>query len=364
MLTSQLFAGPYSNSAAMFNMMTQMVQATLVDDQDEKSLSNETKILHFLEGCKSSTSNLEGLEPPRKKARISSTLAGQNGDPEDSVIMKVSVIDVISDIHSDVSAEVDGVTPILLYNEIIPNIKLEEKDIKTFTLTMTSLQTESFCSLDLYSDDLAILLEDYRHVLKSKGAIRRPFSSTATIGPIFFACKLLFPVPGSLLAFRIQIKTLWRTEKHSLDRQTRLNRHLQQIMSKSFPQELDQRPASWSPQTFYQSVHVPQKSKIVPSNIQSSRMTCKLYPFQKRAAAWMLEREGVYLADDGEVVRRASKNSRLPLSFSEEKDAESGSCFVSHLFSVVTRDLRELELYTPELQGGLLAEEMGKSFER
>jgi hypothetical protein len=350
----------------MFNMTIQMFEATLIDDHDEKrSISNETKVLQFLEGCKSSSpSDLGVLEPPRKKARTSSPSAGQIRNRRDSVVMRVSTIDVLFDTSSDFfSTGIEKMAQDPNRREIPLSMKLDEEDVNTFNLTMTLMHTELSCTLKLHSGNLGSLLEDSRELLQSKGVAKKSFSSTATIGPIFFAPNLTFPVPGNPSAFGIELKTLWHTEKFSLDRQTRLNRHLQQVMGKTFHQDIDQSSASWSPQRFYQNVHVPEKNAIPPASIQSDLMTCKLYPFQKRAATWMLYREGVSLADDGKIVKTNPRNSGLPFSFTEEKDAENRPCFVSHLFSVVTRDRHDLESFSPRLQGGLLAEEMGQLIE-
>ncbi|KAI5272070.1 hypothetical protein E4T47_04677 [Aureobasidium subglaciale] len=103
---------------------------------------------------------------------------------------------------------------------------------------------------------------------------------------------------------------------------------------------------SWTPQEFYASVHSPPKDAQVPEIVNRKVLETELYPFQKRAVAWMFERE------------TPSPDSREGwLSYSPVTDASGQRCFVSHLEGVIC-SASHLGAFR-EPTGGILAEEMG-----
>ena len=112
----------------------------------------------------------------------------------------------------------------------------------------------------------------------------------------------------------------------------------------------------WSPQDFYDSVHVPDKS-IDTKGQYDEALDSELYPFQKRAVTWMLRREGVRL-ESGKmkrIPRRELQQERV--SFYEPiMDVCGQPCYVNYLQGIVSRE-RPVE--EDALTGGLLAEEMG-----
>ncbi|GAB7359482.1 hypothetical protein MBLNU230_g6128t1 [Neophaeotheca triangularis] len=88
---------------------------------------------------------------------------------------------------------------------------------------------------------------------------------------------------------------------------------------------------------FYDSLHVPSKeAQHVPDVLES-----ELYPFQKRAVAWMLGREG-------------QSQDTVPL-WSQVEDADGRPCFVSHIYHTISLSPPPVST----LSGGILAEEMG-----
>lgn len=117
----------------------------------------------------------------------------------------------------------------------------------------------------------------------------------------------------------------------------------------------------WSPKDFYSNVYVPPADLEVPPSIQSEKMASQLYPFQKRAVHWLLEREGA-MFENGRLVTRPSPESlgkQLPVSFHATKDARGAVCFVSRLHNVVIRNPWSLLDYNHDVLGGILSEEMG-----
>lgn len=127
------------------------------------------------------------------------------------------------------------------------------------------------------------------------------------------------------------------------------------------PSEHAESSEPWSPKDFYNNVHVPPADLEVPPAIQSERMASQLYPFQRRAVHWLLEREGAVF-ENGRLVTRPSSEvlrRQLPISFYATKDARGVECFVSKLYNVVVENPWSLLEYNHDILGGILAEEMG-----
>ena len=124
----------------------------------------------------------------------------------------------------------------------------------------------------------------------------------------------------------------------------------------------DSAPAMpWSPDTFYESVHVPPTDLEVMPAIQNNLLRCSLYPFQKRAVHWLLAREGAAYVN-GRLIAKPRMDKLcddLPPSFSRTTDARGRPCYVSPVLGVVVHNKRYLLNYLPDVRGGILAEEMG-----
>ena len=116
----------------------------------------------------------------------------------------------------------------------------------------------------------------------------------------------------------------------------------------------------WTPRDFYENVHVPQDTPKTSAEIKCDMIECELYPFQRRAVRWLLQREGMEVHADGKVlpIPKASGNS-VPDSFQEFIDADGRPYFASELFMNVTRDFSNWYDAGKHLKGGILAEEMG-----
>jgi E3 ubiquitin-protein ligase SHPRH len=108
----------------------------------------------------------------------------------------------------------------------------------------------------------------------------------------------------------------------------------------------DTQSKSWTPQEFYSSVHSPPIDTPIPDMVDQKVLETDLYPFQKRAVAWMLDRES---------PSRNTAQSRI--SYTPAKDCNGQQCFVSHLEGVICSTTHLDTLQEPK--GGILAEEMG-----
>ena len=116
---------------------------------------------------------------------------------------------------------------------------------------------------------------------------------------------------------------------------------------------------TWNPRDFYDSVHVPEKSYDLPSSAGLDLIPSRLFPFQRRSVRWLLAREGIEVSSDGRLRPGQPDHQDLALleSFQEVSDADGRTCYVSHLFRVMTSDISAWPQL--QLQGGILAEEMG-----
>lgn len=123
-----------------------------------------------------------------------------------------------------------------------------------------------------------------------------------------------------------------------------------------------------APQDFYEAAFVPDKDAFDSEvgALQVPQLEAKLYPFQRRAVQWLLQREGVEwrCGRGGEVPGLhpyTARTPELPFTFERITDADGGTFYLSQVFGVATRDLsafRSIQA-SQDIRGGILAEEMG-----
>ncbi|KAF2666062.1 hypothetical protein BT63DRAFT_481872 [Microthyrium microscopicum] len=161
----------------------------------------------------------------------------------------------------------------------------------------------------------------------------------------------------------IDLKILWESGKSVLDgpkmtlkRTTDLFDHLARTGA-----------TFWSPQDFYESVHVPRPESDVWPQLTSDVLDCKLYPFQTRTVQFMLRREGATFKNGRIVTDTSAPGISGDLMYQDwqanlsASDDINGSCDknqVSRVFGV----FKDKEGGIPNIitpKGGLLAEEMG-----
>ncbi|KAF4555269.1 SNF2 family N-terminal domain-containing protein 10 [Elsinoe fawcettii] len=114
------------------------------------------------------------------------------------------------------------------------------------------------------------------------------------------------------------------------------------------------RGSTVTPQDFYEAVHIPGKDIEVPDKISNSGLQTELYPFQKRAVAWMLQRE-----QEQDLTGEAdnTESAQLGVSWRNVVDATGGTCYVSDLESAVISPSTLQQ--RRDIRGGILSEEMG-----
>ena len=131
-------------------------------------------------------------------------------------------------------------------------------------------------------------------------------------------------------------------------------------LKKLVPPEKPVAMEPWSPSDFYDNVHVPVVVESAASSLQVNGLECQLYPFQKRAIRWLLNREWVDLSDDGGDLGFFDGSLDLSLGFSQQASDLNGRPFyVNHWLDLATTNRDLLDQSGKMLYGGILAEEMG-----
>ncbi|GAB1195334.1 hypothetical protein APSETT444_004592 [Aspergillus pseudonomiae] len=187
--------------------------------------------------------------------------------------------------------------------------------------------------------------------------------------PIVCYQSTLYPVPERKRSFCLETVILWKDSLDILGNNQLVDGAREAFSRYVFQEQEDlasrqerhgRRQLGWCPRDFYDNVYVPPDTPESSAEVKCSLIKCQLFPFQRRAVRWLLQREGVELQADGQVVPVSEKlKGSLPTSFREFTDADGRVCFASQLFMIVTTDLAEWFDGGNHLRGGILAEEMG-----
>lgn len=161
----------------------------------------------------------------------------------------------------------------------------------------------------------------------------------------------------ALDSFDLQIKILWQNGGVILNTVPARAREIFEAYIGSNTQ--DEGLIEWTPRQFYDNVYVPEKKDTSAEQIRHSLLQCDLYPFQRRAVRWLLDREGVSWTPQGISPSRQTNAPSLCDLFTQTIDADDRPCFVSHALNVATHNPARFEAQQTPVKGGILAEEMG-----
>ena len=114
----------------------------------------------------------------------------------------------------------------------------------------------------------------------------------------------------------------------------------------------------WDPREFYDNVHVLPKATETNTELLIPLLQSTLFPFQRRAVRWLLQREGMCIDSTGKVTS-AQISQKTPIGFSEFTDALGRSCIVNHALGLVSHDIDGALTFFQSIKGGILCEEMG-----
>jgi len=184
--------------------------------------------------------------------------------------------------------------------------------------------------------------------------------STANLSRI---TSVLVPPTPIRNTWNLEIEVKWRKGQCSVlelgGKSTLIRKACEEIFELCVPSPAasNNTQPSWSPQAFYQHVHVP-SSTSSDHALSIPALTCELYPFQQRAVRWLAQREGVTIDSEGRTLPFIEVDDPLPTSFRLASTDVGDQLAVSDLLVEVLPSSDSAANIT-HLRGGILAEEMG-----
>ncbi|KAK7757323.1 hypothetical protein SLS62_000873 [Diatrype stigma] len=184
-------------------------------------------------------------------------------------------------------------------------------------------------------------------------------------GGLWASVDMDFERKGDTDYLRFLLTLKWNTSTYTLrDKSQRAlsQQVLDAFLNRSVPNQ-DGNSEKLLPQAFYEAAFMPDSTYPGLSSLTVPGLATKLYPFQSRAAQWLLNKEGVAwtgsLTNEEVVLESYSAHADGPLSFRISKDADGDPFYVSDLYHVVLKDIESLRQREHNFRGGILAEEMG-----
>lgn len=234
--------------------------------------------------------------------------------------------------------------------------RFEEIKSGIFQITVTTLHHDKILDLCVVSTPSVQIVDDLQRAIRLGTLVKCGNAGVSFAIGIVTQNVHLSP-PDS---FRLRTRILWQNSNSLMSGQVDKR---DGILGVYAPQDESRSCGAWTPQDFYRSVHTPNCSITPERSIQDGRLGCELYPFQRRALRWLLQREGVDYPEDRLIPYNDEHDPyshvNLPHGFFYTTDAEGRDCFVSQLLGIVTTDRRLLQKIGANLRGGILAEEMG-----
>ncbi|KUI71105.1 hypothetical protein VM1G_07160 [Cytospora mali] len=238
----------------------------------------------------------------------------------------------------------------------------------TYILTISTRSTskpDSFCvAFPLKAKDVP------NRLVTALNAQDVSWTNPGTEDSIWIAANAHLDVHADSIAIRLEFLVKWNasTTVYPTSLSPYQRNFRKHILALAFPGMFGIAPEnlgnSCSPQLFYDAAHVPDPDDTPPEDLTIPHLTAKLYPFQRRAVQWMLQREGVQWygrqnGSDTDVRDIGFERFDAPSSFIKIRDSDDRVCYLSKLLGKITRDPSPFELLEQNLKGGILSEEMG-----
>lgn len=293
----------------------------------------------FFDDCRSLVQPEDIAERPRKRARLENT---ENSEPpsSDSEI-------VIARLAVHLRLDHDS-TKTQHYSTISDDIEIGliqmQKSTDRTSLSLvgpTSYKKSPCLNFDISTPVSSTMSKTLAHIVYLEKRSRRPGKN----GVCRSICRLHRSAGSTGCSYTLECAVIWADGRSAFEIDA-VRDFDWNILAHFYPEPRTIRQNPWTPQEFYASVHSPSVDAPVPESVERKVLETDLYPFQKRAVAWMLDREKPQLVP-----------AQDRLSYKSVTDADGRSCFVSHLEGVV-RSTMQLDDFE-EPKGGILAEEMG-----
>ena len=219
-------------------------------------------------------------------------------------------------------------------------VLLEEFEIErtsdTFRCWLTTPHGDTLLEIEVRSSIDTETLDVLQHVVQMARAQKgRNIRSLCTLSRAFdnnedsydhkfrLCCKILIKSAGDLL------------DGLPFNKKNVFDRYEARSTSRSYN--------AWKPSDFYEHVHIPHidgasfDTETMGHPLQA--VQCQLYPFQKRALQWLLQREGVYMVGKDIVESDTiAPGGKLPHGFVHAKDADGTDCFISHCLGIAIKE--------------------------
>ncbi|KAI1647251.1 SNF2 family N-terminal domain-containing protein [Daldinia loculata] len=312
-----------------------------------------TDFLSFLNALPSDSASrnaTEQAEPPRKRPRVERVEAIPVA--RDSLTLKRPV-------QSEVSID-----ELILRVNVNHHVKLHH-DERQRVLTISSNARSPYGA---FKSELDLGRHQFsKGTLAILNVMSRSRDSDTDEGALWVGVGVSLERKNNRDQLQLSLQLNWNSSTHLL-RNSAQRALSQQVLDTFFTGQTQEQGAAnekLSPQAFYDAAFVPEKDPVNSLPLSAPKLTSKLFPFQRRALQWLLNREGVRWSDrcsNGEPglepLSPPSTNS-LPLSFSTVNDADGRLVYISNLYHVITRDISAFRKSETVVKGGILAEEMG-----
>lgn len=188
-------------------------------------------------------------------------------------------------------------------------------------------------------------------------------------GYVWTALDIAIRQQGPSAKIDVSLRLMWNTSTDVY--QSKVQQPLKaQVLMMYYPNLVvsEQEAISWSPQHFYEVVHTtkPNASDRHLATATIPGLEADLFPFQRRAVQWLLQREGVEwsggaLQPDGRPLVQPSESGQepqVPTFFHQVRNRNGETFYISPLYGIAVRDIAQLQSIDM-VKGGILAEEMG-----
>ncbi|KXT00986.1 hypothetical protein AC578_8198 [Pseudocercospora eumusae] len=309
-------------------------------------------------------------EPPKKRRRV------QQGEDPTPVAEEIPLFDVAIDLHFPESVNATSAPP----SAVLEDVDFEGSP--SLPVLPYGIETDQYGTrlrLGLPRGKKPVLLIECGKVpekilaLFRSIALRDQLSATTSRQQdrpaSLISCSLTRSVGPTFTVVRLHASLKWRSGLSAFPAGApvggaRVYPDYQTLLD-AYPdaeREAFDHSQAFTPQDFYESVHAPSKDIDTPEHLYRDVLESDLYPFQKRAVTWMLNRESVGPSRDASPFTDAGiqdKEDPTPDTrfFHRVMDASGQECWVNHLQGIVSR--KPPQDGAARLSGGLLAEEMG-----
>ncbi|KAI1853488.1 hypothetical protein JX266_001472 [Neoarthrinium moseri] len=239
--------------------------------------------------------------------------------------------------------------------------------LKSLTLSTLSRSPFGQFTFEIFRGRGDRLSEDLHNILD---VLRRNRDSVDSEGAILISIHVSFERLGPKDTLALSFEVKWNQSRNMFKGlRNKQQRKISDIIQDRFVPNLtsianEVETTALTPQAFYEAAYMTDETYTGLRHVEVPNLEASLYPFQRRALQWLLQREGVrWAARPGEAPGiepcPVEDTSTLPLSFREVQDFDGNTFYHSELFHVVTTDVGPWRDLESTLKGGILAEEMG-----